>query len=127
MLGGVVLDIEFDRQMMGRRINQCRNDAKLAQEQLAEMIGVSPQHLSNIVNNRTGLSMTILLRIATVLDADLNYLLGANTTAGQLAFDAQISQFFASLSASDKQICLALCRAYLENKPTDLKEEKEST
>lgn len=127
MLGGVALDIKFDRQLMGYRINQCRNDAKLTQEQLAEMIGVTPQHLSNIVNNRTGPSMTTLLRIATALDADLNYLLGANTTAGQRAFDEQISQFFDSLSASDKQVCLALCRAYLDNKPTESKTEDAST
>ena len=121
------MDVEFDSKMFGRRVNQCRKEAKLSQEKLAEMIGVSQQHLSNIINDHAGFSPTTLLRIATALDADVNYLIGANTSAGREAADVQIDKLFASLSVSEKQMCLALCQAYLDNRPAESCEEKEAT
>lgn len=114
------MDVEFDSKMFGRRVNQCRKEAKLSQEKLAEILGISQQHLSNIVNGRVGCSMTILLRIATALNADMNYLIGADTAAGRDAVDMQIENLLAGISFSDKQMCLVLCQAYLNNKPAEI-------
>lgn len=121
------MEVEFDQRKLGQRINQYRKDAKLSQEKLAELVGVSQQHLSNIINGHVGIGMNALLKIAVALNADLNYLLGLDTAAGNRALDEQFAKLLASLSMPEKEQCFAICQAYVENRPTDCRTVKEVT
>ena len=55
--------------LLGRRIRILRKYRKLTQEQLAEVVGLSIQHLSNAENARTKLGFPKIKSIADTLDA----------------------------------------------------------
>lgn len=57
---------------IGYAISYYRKKKKLSQEQLAEMVGISRQHMGAIEapNMNRGLSIDLLLNIATVLEIE---------------------------------------------------------
>lgn len=62
--------------LLGRRIRILRKYRKLTQEQLAEVVGLSIQHLSNAENARTKLGFPKIKSIADTLDVSLDELAG---------------------------------------------------
>ena len=60
---------------LGRRIADLRERRGLTQRRLADAAGLSQTFLSEIENDRRNVGAAILLRIANVLDASLDYLL----------------------------------------------------
>ena len=56
---------------VGARIRNLRAEQELTQFELAEKIGVSQTHLSNIECGRVQISLKLLLRIANVLELSL--------------------------------------------------------
>lgn len=60
---------------LGERISHLRERRNWTQRQLAEAAGLSSTFLSEIENDRRNVGAAILLRIADVLDASLDYLL----------------------------------------------------
>lgn len=119
------MDIIFDKVVVGLRINQCRNAAGYTHERLAEKVGISQQHMSNIMKGKAGPSITVLMRIAVVLNISLDYLVGIDTDKGRQAADIQLDAFLRERSVPDKQMCLALCRAYIDNKPAETLKDRE--
>ena len=64
MFDEVFLEVDdIDYAAIGRRIRSARKKAKLTQEQLAEKIDVTPQHVSAIETGKTKLSLPALIRI----------------------------------------------------------------
>ena len=59
--------MELDYRAIGKRIKIARIQANLKQEKLAEIINVSPTHLSNIETGTTHVSLQALVRIANAL------------------------------------------------------------
>ena len=55
---------EIDYAVLGLNIKTKRQSNKLTQEELAEMVGCNPSHISNIENNYTKASLNTLLAIA---------------------------------------------------------------
>lgn len=53
---------------LGANIYYYRRRRKLTQEQLAERVGVEPNHVSNIELAKTGASLDVLFQIADVLE-----------------------------------------------------------
>lgn len=53
---------------MGSSIKLLRLTCKISQQKLAEQLGISQTHMSNIEANRVQLSLKLLLRIANVSD-----------------------------------------------------------
>lgn len=60
---------------VGARIKAARKGAGLTQEQLAEMIGISPKNLSFIETGRFGVGLETLTRICTALHVSADALL----------------------------------------------------
>ena len=59
--------MELDYKAIGKRIKIARIKAELTQEKVAEMVGISPQHLSNIETGSTHVSLTVIVTLANVL------------------------------------------------------------
>lgn len=70
----------LDYTEIGKNIRAQRVRKGLTQKQLAELIHISPQHISHIETGRTAVSLPTLVDIANVLDTDVNALLGNNLT-----------------------------------------------
>lgn len=53
---------------IGQRIQKCRSDKKLTQEQLAEMTGISQKHISRLERGIHAPHFDMIIRIAKALD-----------------------------------------------------------
>lgn len=65
----------IDYKEIGSNIKVCRIRKNLKQAQLAEIVGVSSQHISHIECGRTTVSLPLLISIAQALSVDLYALL----------------------------------------------------
>ena len=57
---------------LGSAIKKARNDKKLTQEKLAELVDKTPQHIKQIESGRRNPSNALLFRIALALDLSLD-------------------------------------------------------
>ena len=71
------MEHDLDYKEIGRNIRYYRQRANLKQNQLSDMIDVSPQHISHIESG-VKLSLPVLVKIANALSVDANCLLGNN-------------------------------------------------
>ncbi|MEX1474814.1 helix-turn-helix domain-containing protein [Enterococcus sp. C78] len=68
----------MDFYLIGSRIKKARLKKNLTQEKLAELTGLSIQHISNIENGRSKLSIESLISISSTLDVSTDHLLQDN-------------------------------------------------
>lgn len=66
----------MDTKAMGQRIQRLRKEKGLTQEKVAEALDMSVNYLSNIERGRDVCSTALLIGIANLLDASMDYLLG---------------------------------------------------
>lgn len=59
-------------QNIGSNIRFMRSACQISQQELAERIGISQTHLSNIEHGRAGTNMKLLLRVANTLHCRLD-------------------------------------------------------
>lgn len=67
--------MEFQYQNMGIRIKMRRKELKIKQAELAEMLGISNNHMSSIENGKQKPSMGIFIGICRCLTVSPDYLL----------------------------------------------------
>ena len=75
----------IDTKGMGRRIQRLRKEKGLTQEQVAEALEMSVNYLSNIETGRDICSMVLLLGIANMLNASMDYILGDNLSYNKIS------------------------------------------
>jgi transcriptional regulator with XRE-family HTH domain len=68
----------MDTKGIGGRIQKLRRTNGLTQEQVAEAVDISVNYLSNIETGRDICSTVVLLNIANLLNASIDYILGDN-------------------------------------------------
>ena len=73
--GVFYLQSTIDYKKLGLRINKVRTSRNLTQENLAQMVGCNPSHISNVENAHTKVSLITLLTIANALNTTIDYLL----------------------------------------------------
>ena len=96
---------------IGERIKVAREQAGRTQEQLAEVIDVSPQYISDLERGVVGISIPTLKRLCTALAISSDYLLFDRQTE-QYAF--AIGEKCRSLSANQFRIVLEMIDRFLE-------------
>ncbi len=69
---------------MGARISSCRKEKKLTQEQLAEIIGVSLQTVSNIECGKKAARPENIAKICNALDSTADYILLGKKSESQM-------------------------------------------
>ena len=65
---------------IGANIRAARMRADLTQETMAEMIGVTPQHLSGLERGLVGTSVPTLIKICTELNVSADFILCGNSS-----------------------------------------------
>lgn len=60
---------------IGMRIAEIRRRHKTTQESLADMLGVSPKHISHVENATSSLSLKNLIQFCTVFNCSLDYII----------------------------------------------------
>ena len=73
--GKDVCAMELDFKAIGKRIKIARIKKNFTQEAVADRIGVSPQHVSNIETGNSSVSLPTLVAIANMLSVSVDELL----------------------------------------------------
>jgi len=68
----------MDYQLLGKRIKDARLTAGLSQERLAEMVGLTSQHISHTEVASTKISLPALVKISNALNTSVDKLLSDN-------------------------------------------------
>lgn len=74
---------------VGNRIRNCRLEAHLSQETLAERAGISANTVSRIEGGQTAMSIETFRKLVRILGADANVILGEGTFTTKCACQFQ--------------------------------------
>ncbi len=83
--------MDLDYRAIGKRIKIVRIKAELIQEKVAEMAGISPQHLSNIENGSTHVSLSVIVSLANVLGVTTDEFLCENVIHATATIERDIA------------------------------------
>jgi transcriptional regulator with XRE-family HTH domain len=64
---------DLDFQTIGKQIRKRRRECGLTQEAIAEQLDVNPSHISNIENGRANPSLTILVKLANLMECSVDF------------------------------------------------------
>lgn len=67
-------NIEFDN--LGAQVKELRIQMKLTQAEVADALNVTPGYISNVENNRTAMSLRVLIYYARLMNISLDSLIG---------------------------------------------------
>lgn len=99
---------------IGQRIKIARIKKDLTQEQVANVVGVTPAHMSNIETGTTRVSITTLVNIANLLSVTLNDLLCEDIIQARIPFEKDIKEIIDTCSNSEVRIAKAVLRSVVE-------------
>ena len=70
--------MDKDMALIGRRVKFLRMERNIQQTKLAEMIGVSQTHMSNIENGNAGITLENLVKMASIFDCTIDSIVFGN-------------------------------------------------
>lgn len=91
---------------IGRRIRNERINRNLTQEKLAEMIGISVTHMSNIENANTKLSLPVFIAVANALDCDADILLSGSLSNNRRSASLIISDLLDGCTKEENRVII---------------------
>jgi len=72
---------------LGQKIRDKREAFNLTQRELAEVIGITPQHLSLVEQDKKAPSVALLVKLAEKLGVSIDYLVSGKATQGEIVLD----------------------------------------
>ena len=87
--------MELDYKAIGKRIKIARIKADLTQERLAEMVEISPTHMSNIETGTTRVSLSAIVSLANALSVTVDDLLCDSVVKAKVQFEKDIAGILA--------------------------------
>lgn len=104
----------MDSKLIGRRIKIARENKKLTQEQLAELVDLSPMYVSVLERGKKPPKLQTLVCIANALDVSADYLLQDVVSKSSESLPPEFSDIICNLSAKDQQRALHMLKAFAE-------------
>ena len=108
---------QIDYENLGSRMKELRIKMKLTQAEVAKALNVTPGYISNVENNRTAMSLRILIYYARLLNISLDSLIGRiDSEYRETALDREISEQVHKMSIPEKQKLLKTMKVWMERK-----------
>ena len=107
--------MELDYKAIGKRIIIARIKADLTQEQLAERVGISPTHLSNIETGTTRVSLTTIVGLVNALNVTVDDVLCDNVIHAKIQFERDISQLLEDCDEYEIRIVKEMAEALISS------------
>ncbi len=102
-----------DYENLGGKMKELRIQKKLTQAEVATSLGVTPGYISNVENNRTAMSLRILVYYAKLLNISLDSLVGKiDSEYRASALDREIMDELAEITTEDKEKLLQTIRLW---------------
>ena len=99
---------------IGRRIKLAREAKKLTQEQLAEMVDLSPMHVSVLERGQKPPKLETLIKLANILDVSGDFLLQDVIAYSKTIPSTEVTLLISSLPENEQNRILQSVRAYVE-------------
>lgn len=116
------MKMDANSRLIGKRIKFRREAAGLSQEQLAERMELSKNHISSIECGKSMVTTKGLLALCDVLDGTPNYYL-----IGELSPEADsITSLIRLLNPAEQKTLIRLLNAYLEQEQASVPKSKNS-
>ena len=97
---------EINYKEMGQRIKAKRKKVGLTQEKLSELVEVAPSYISEIERGTSICSLAVIVKIANVLELNLdNLVLGINA----MNADATFKEILRNIPQEDHKLYMDLC------------------
>ena len=102
--------MQIDKEVIGSRIAKIRKQKKIKQSELAELIGVTNNQISNIESGRCYPRLKNLITICEILDCDINYILSGVT---RNSIEKNIIEMISSCSIEEQKTIWKLIDCYI--------------
>ena len=106
--------MELDYKAIGKRIKIARIKADLTQERLAEMVEISPTHMSNIETGTTRVSLTAIVSLANALSVTVDDLLCDSVVKSKVQFEKDIAGIIADCDEYEIRMVKDMAQALKE-------------
>lgn len=113
--------MELDYKAIGKRIKVARIRMEITQEQLADMVSVSPTHLSNIETGSTRVSLTTIVKVANALNVTVDDLLCDNLVKARPQFERDMQSLLDDCNDHEVRIAYKVAKAAVEAVRSDEK------
>ena len=108
--------------LFGRRLREQRKAKDLTIDQLAEMIGISPNYLGDVERGHKLPSMKTTICIINTLDISADILLRDDVNKAGYIADEEVSQMLSGLTPRQRKAAVEILATIIKNLP-DLAEE----
>lgn len=98
------------RQEVGLRIRTSRKNKNLSQFELAELLNISPTHMSDIENGKTNIGLDIFMRLTEILQVSADWLLQTDTPVANSLLIKEASDLLSECSSAEMQALLKIMR-----------------
>lgn len=96
--------MEINYKALGKRIKLARIEKELTQERLAEMVDLSPTHMSNIESGTANVSLPSLVNIANALSLSLDDLLSDSVIHARASLEREFQRMLDSCTEYEMRI-----------------------
>lgn len=103
--------MELDFKAIGKRIKIARIRTNLTQETVADKIGVTPQHVSNIETGNSSVSLTTLVAIANLLNVSVDELLCDTVLKSKPVFIKEADEIFSDCNEYEVRVLVDVLKA----------------
>ena len=99
---------------LGSRVKKLRQEMNLTQGEVADALHVTPGYISNVENNRTAMSLRILIYYAKLMNTTLDSLVGSLEPAyKENALDNEVMHLVAQMNDLEKQKLINTLRIWI--------------
>lgn len=103
--------MELDFKAIGKRIKIARIRTNMTQESVADKIGVTPQHVSNIETGNSSVSLTTLVAIANLLNVSVDELLCDTVLKSKAVFIKEADDIFKDCNEYEVRVLVDVLKA----------------
>ncbi|MBR4758535.1 MAG: helix-turn-helix transcriptional regulator [Lachnospiraceae bacterium] len=95
---------------IGARIRQARKAMKLSQNELAEMVSISPSHMSDIENGKKIVKLDIFMRLTEALQVSADWLLRTDVPQVASIHTQELSTILGDCTPSEAQSIIKMAK-----------------
>lgn len=96
---------------IGQRIRKYRKACNLSQEKLAEIIGISPTHMSHIETGNTKLSLAVLVAISSALSVQIDAIIYGENQTTKTSLKQELAEIIDSCSINEANIIIEIIKS----------------
>ena len=102
---------EVDYKAIGQRIKIARIKKGVTQETVADLIDITPAHMSNVETGKTKVSLPTLIAIANALSVSVDTLLCDNVIASKIIFEKEAKDIFSDCDEYEVRFLVDLMKS----------------